>query len=64
VFRRLIALGHQPSDAEDLTAVTFLELWRRRTKVRFVEGSALPWLLVTALNVSRNAQRSGTFHIE
>lgn len=58
VFRRLLALGHQPSDAEDLTAVTFLELWRRRTKVRFVEGSTLPWLLVTALNVSRNAQRS------
>jgi RNA polymerase sigma-70 factor (ECF subfamily) len=47
--------GH---DAEDVTAGAFLELWRRRTDVRLVEGSMLPWLLVTATNLSRNTVRS------
>lgn len=58
VFRALISLGSAPSDAEDLSAVTFLELWRKRRKVRFVDASLLPWLLVTAHNVHRNASRA------
>lgn len=44
-------------DAEDVVASTFLELWRRRADVRLVDRSALPWLLVTATNVGRNAAR-------
>lgn len=47
-----------PSDAEDVTAVVFLETWRRRTDVRIVEGSLLPWMLVTATNVGRNHTRA------
>lgn len=58
VFRHLIARGNSASSAEDLTATTFLELWRRRRGVRFVDGSLLPWLIVTAHNVSRNAARA------
>lgn len=58
VFRHLIASGNTPSSSEDLTAATFLELWRRRGAVRFVDGSLLPWLIVTAQNVSRNAARA------
>jgi RNA polymerase sigma factor (sigma-70 family) len=58
VFRRLLSAGNTPSDAEDLTAAVFLELWRKRTGVRFVDGSLLPWLLVTAQNVHRNASRA------
>jgi RNA polymerase sigma factor (sigma-70 family) len=50
--------GSNPVDADDLAAVTFLELWRRRREVRFVDGSLLPWLIVTAQNVHRNAQRA------
>lgn len=57
IFRHLIASGHTPTSAEDLTATTFLELWRRRRAVRFVDGSLLPWLIVTARNVSRNDAR-------
>lgn len=57
VFRHLRA-GAPSADAEDLTAMTFLELWRRRRAVRFVDGSLLPWLIVTARNVARNASRS------
>lgn len=58
VFRHHLACGTPVSDAEDLTAATFLELWRRRGAVRFVDGSLLPWLIVTAQNVSRNASRA------
>lgn len=58
VFRHLLSAGNTPADAEDLTAAAFLELWRRRTSVRFVDGSLLPWLLVTAQNVHRNASRA------
>ena len=58
VSRHLIKSGHQPADAEDLTAMAFLELWRRRWSVRFVNGSLLPWLIVTARNVSHNAKRA------
>lgn len=58
VFRHLVRLGGAPQDAEDLTAATFLELWRRRSSVRFVDGSLLPWLIVTAHNVYRNDARA------
>jgi RNA polymerase sigma factor (sigma-70 family) len=44
--------------AEDLTSVVFLEAWRRRRSVQITGSSALPWLLGTANNVSRNARRS------
>lgn len=58
VFRCLVKLGAQPAEAEDLAATVFLELWRRRRAVRFVDGSLLPWLIVTAQNVTRNAVRA------
>jgi RNA polymerase sigma-70 factor (ECF subfamily) len=44
-------------DADDLTAVVFMEAWRRRDAVRVVDGTVLPWLLVTATNVARNHRR-------
>ena len=49
-------------DVEDLVALTFLEAWRRRRSVRVVDGSVLPWLLVTASNVARNQQRAARRH--
>jgi RNA polymerase sigma-70 factor (ECF subfamily) len=45
------------SEAEDATAIAFLELWRCRLSVRVVDGSVLPWLLVTATNSARNLNR-------
>ncbi|MDO9591512.1 MAG: RNA polymerase sigma factor [Microcella sp.] len=57
VFRALLRSSPIAADAEDLTAVVFLELWRRRESARFVDRSVLPWLLVTAAHVSRNAKR-------
>lgn len=58
VFRHLVRAGAPLPDAEDLTAAVFLELWRRRGSVRFVDGSLLPWLIVTAQNVCRNSARA------
>jgi DNA-directed RNA polymerase specialized sigma24 family protein len=57
VFRHACRLVDARHDAEDVTASAFLELWRRRTDVRLVEGSVLQWLLVTATNLGRNTSR-------
>ncbi|ABS03862.1 RNA polymerase sigma factor [Kineococcus radiotolerans] len=54
---RLVPTGSS-TDADDVTAAAFLELWRRREHVRLVHDSVLPWLLVTATNLARNTQRS------
>ncbi len=62
VYRHACRLVDRRADAEDVTAAAFLELWRRREDVRLVEGSVLPWLLVTATNVSRNLRRSTRRH--
>ncbi|WP_104199144.1 RNA polymerase sigma factor [Cryobacterium sp. Y29] len=58
VFRHAYRLVENRHDAEDVTATAFLELWRRRADVRLVDGSVLPWLLVTTTNVARNVRRA------
>ncbi|MDM7892921.1 RNA polymerase sigma factor [Curtobacterium caseinilyticum] len=50
------------ADADDVVAMTFLEAWRRREDVRFVDDSLLPWLLVTATNTAHNVTRSARRH--
>ena len=54
LFRRLADW----SEAEDLTAVVFLEAFRRRADVVGVEGKLLPWLYGVATNVLRNRRRA------
>jgi RNA polymerase sigma-70 factor (ECF subfamily) len=58
IFRHAYRLSGDRQDAEDIMATAFLELWRRRAKVRVVEGSVLPWLLVTTTNTARNSGRA------
>lgn len=58
VFRHAYRLCGNHHDAEDIMAASFLELWRRRKHVRIVEGSILPWLLVTTTNTARNRARA------
>ena len=58
IFRHAYRLCPDRLDAEDVTATVFLELWRRREKVRLVDGTIVPWLLVTTTNVARNARRA------
>lgn len=62
VFRHAYRLAGNHHDAEDVMAAAFLELWRRRAKVRVVEGSILPWLLVTTTNMARNNGRAAVRH--
>ncbi|WP_224760575.1 RNA polymerase sigma factor [Salinibacterium sp. ZJ450] len=57
--RRLLEI---PADSEDVTAIAFLELWRRRDDVRIVNDSVLPWLLVTVGNTARNSARARRRH--
>lgn len=58
------ALGLAPSrdDAEDVVSLTFLEAWRKREVIRFVDQSMLPWLLRTATYTCLNLARSERRH--
>jgi RNA polymerase sigma factor (sigma-70 family) len=58
VFRHSYRLVAVIADADDIVSIAFLEAWRRADAVRFVDGSMLPWLLVTATNSARNLARS------
>jgi RNA polymerase sigma-70 factor (ECF subfamily) len=58
LFRRLADW----SEAEDLTAVVFLEAFRRRRDAVIVDGRLLPWLYGIATNVLRNRRRAQWRH--
>jgi RNA polymerase sigma factor (sigma-70 family) len=58
LYRHSLGLVPTPDDAKDVVATAFLEAWRKRAQVRFVDGSLLPWLLVTATHAARNITRS------
>ncbi|WP_260981029.1 RNA polymerase sigma factor [Curtobacterium pusillum] len=62
VFGQAARLLRSRIEAEDVTALVFLEAWRRRADVRIVDGSVLPWLLVTTNNVVRNVARAARRH--
>jgi len=59
LFRHATRLLTDREDAKDAVAIAFFELWRRRSAVRLVDGSPLPWLLNTVSNTARNLERSG-----
>jgi len=48
--------------AEDVTAMVFLEVWRRRHDVVLHQPSALPWLFGVAANVLRGRNRTRRRH--
>ncbi|GAA3608272.1 RNA polymerase sigma factor [Agrococcus terreus] len=58
VWRHAWRMMQHRQDTEDVTAAVFAEAWRKRARVRIVDDSVLPWLLVTATNCARNARRS------
>ncbi|WP_251041986.1 RNA polymerase sigma factor [Arthrobacter sp. ISL-30] len=58
VFGHSLRLVNTSFEAEDVTAMVFLEAWRCRSKIRLVNDSMLGWLLITATNVARNKLRS------
>jgi RNA polymerase sigma factor (sigma-70 family) len=58
ILRHSRRLVPSPEDAKDVVGITFLEAWRKRDAVRFVDGSLLAWLLVTATHTARNMSRA------
>ncbi len=58
VYNHAFRLTGNWSTAEEVVSLTFLEAWRLRTTIRPEGGSLLPWLLVIALNVTRNISRA------
>jgi RNA polymerase sigma factor (sigma-70 family) len=62
VRRHAQGLAPSPGDAEDVVSLTFLEAWRKREKIRFVNQSILPWLLKTATYTCLNMARSERRH--
>ncbi|WP_159500927.1 RNA polymerase sigma factor [Microbacterium sp. 18062] len=57
VYRRALSVVGDVHGAEDVTSAVFFELWRKRRSVRLVNGTVLPWLLVTTVNLARNHRR-------
>jgi RNA polymerase sigma factor (sigma-70 family) len=58
LYRHSRGLALLWSDADDIVAVTFLEAWRKRDDIHFVDGSMLPWLLRTATYTANNLTRA------
>lgn len=48
-----------PWDAEEVVSASFLELWRKREKVRLVDGSVLPWLFTVISYQAKKYTRAG-----
>ena len=59
LFRHACRLLTSREDAKDAVTIAFFELWRKRSSVRLVDGSPLPWLLNTVSYAARNLERSG-----
>ena len=54
IFSFLLRRGASQSDAQDVVAETFLQLWRQRERIEFDESRGLlPWLFTVAGRVLR-----------
>jgi len=62
VIRVALRMGFSIHDSEDLAAIAFAELWRKRGAVQLVDGSVYPWLASTVVNLARNLGRSRARH--
>lgn len=60
VYRQCLRRLASREDAEDLTSSVFIEAWHARDRVRFVDGSALPWLLVVTANLCSKHLRANS----
>jgi RNA polymerase sigma-70 factor (ECF subfamily) len=58
VYTQCIRRLASREDAQDVVSGVFTEAWRAREKVRFVDGSCLPWLLVVAVHLCSNHART------
>ena len=54
VYRYALQMLRSVPEAEDVAQEVFILAWVKRTKIRIVDKSVLPWLLVTTRNLSLN----------
>ncbi|NQX11866.1 RNA polymerase sigma factor [Microbacteriaceae bacterium VKM Ac-2855] len=64
VFWHALRHTNMVQDAEDITALVFLESWRKHASIRIVNGSPLAWLLASTNYVASNLARSRRRHRE
>ena len=57
VYWQAYSVVHDAGEAEEVTQDVFITAWRRIRAIRPVDGSLLPWLLVTARYTALNAYR-------
>ena len=57
VYWQAYSVVRDAGEAEDITQDVFVTTWRRIRAIRPVDGSVLPWLLVTARYTALNAHR-------
>lgn len=57
LYAAALSMTRATWDAEEVVGVAFLELWRKRDKVRVVDGSVLPWLLKVVSFAAKNQMR-------
>jgi len=57
VYWQAYSVVRDASEAEEVTQDVFVTAWRRIRAIRPVDGSLLPWLLVTARYTALNANR-------
>ncbi|MDX3022925.1 RNA polymerase sigma factor [Streptomyces acidiscabies] len=62
VYRHGVRLTGDPSAGEDIVAITYLEAWRLRGRLRDEGDSPRPWLMGIATNVARNFRRAARRH--
>jgi RNA polymerase sigma-70 factor (ECF subfamily) len=62
VYRYAVWTEGDPTNAEDVVSLTFLEAWRLRASLRPDGESPRPWLLGIATNVLRNRRRAARRH--
>jgi RNA polymerase sigma factor (sigma-70 family) len=62
VYNLGFRLSANCSAAEEVVSVTFLEAWRRRSRIDPGGEPLRPWLLGIAVNVSRNLARASRRH--
>lgn len=62
VYRHAVRSTGNWAAAEDVVALTFLEAWRLREKLRDEGETPRPWLMGIAVNVLRNTGRAARRH--
>ncbi|NQX11533.1 sigma-70 family RNA polymerase sigma factor [Microbacteriaceae bacterium VKM Ac-2855] len=60
VFRLVASRATDAASVDDIVQETFMVLWRKRASLQIAGESVLPWLLVTARNMTMNENRAGS----